>query len=297
MEVSRATAGRPHRGHVGLTGRSSRAIVRKHWETDACLVSRCPYSDRITRIHHLRQILREVIIGQILVVASSDFGPTGRICRGSAGTLFFIERTREMLPILKSALVWTFAALGAVWLASEGCDSPKPKPDAGASSASTGNGPAQLVGVPGVQNLGAPTAEDTGPHAAGKKVFRSLNCAVCHPLPGIDALPRMAATAAVATAGPPGADGVPPGRPQRPPSLARVGADPGHTVEWLIAQIRDPKSHNRESRMPAYDESRISNDDLKSLAEFLESLKGDGGGDADSRSDPDRGIEIRPPGS
>jgi hypothetical protein len=66
-----------------------------------------------------------------------------------------------------------------------------------------------------------------------------------------------------------------------------------------MAQIRDPKSHSSESRMPAYDDSKISNDDLKSLAEYLESLKGDEGGeprDAGSKSDGDSGVEIRQPG-
>jgi hypothetical protein len=219
-----------------------------------------------------------------------------------------MERTVELVPILKRRLIDGFAALlGAVWLSLVGCDSSEPNPSAITNSASTGSkGPPQMAGTPGAQDQGAPTIEDTGPHAAGKKVFRSLHCAVCHPLPGMHALPGMAATAVFGTmAAPPGPGERPPGNPagppagpggfggslpQRPPSLLKVGADPGHTVEWLMAQIRDPKSHNPESRMPAYDESKISNDDLKSLAEFLESLKGDEGGeqgDAESNSDGD----------
>lgn len=45
-----------------------------------------------------------------------------------------------------------------------------------------------------------------------------------------------------------------------------------HTVEWLIAHIRNPKSHKPESRMPAFD-GKISQEDLKALAEYLASLQ------------------------
>jgi mono/diheme cytochrome c family protein len=229
---------------------------------------------------------------------------------------FFHQRTLELVPILKRRLIDGFAALGAVWLSLAGCDSSKPNPSAITSSASTGsNGPPQMAGTPGVQDQGAPPIEETGPHAAGKKVFRSQHCAVCHPLPGMHPRPGIGGQAVFGTmAGPPGPGGRPPGgpagppgapggfdaRPQRPPSLLKVGADPEHTVEWLMAQIRDPKSHSPESHMPAYNESKISTDDLKSLAEFLASLKGDEGGeqrDVESKSDGDSGVEIRRPGS
>ena len=59
-----------------------------------------------------------------------------------------------------------------------------------------------------------------------------------------------------------------------------MGADPEHTVEWLTTHIRNPKTHKPESRMPAYDENRINNEDLQALAEFLASLKGEEGGEA-----------------
>src|SRR5437016_248419 len=38
----------------------------------------------------------------------------------------------------------------------------------------------------------------------------------------------------------------------RAPDLTHVGADPTHTAEWIADQIKNPKSHNPASRMPAY---------------------------------------------
>jgi len=87
--------------------------------------------------------------------------------------------------------------------------------------------------------------------AAGRKVYESLDCARCHSL----------------GAGPGGAV-----KKGRGPSLSHVGADAGHTVQWLSEQIRNPKSHRPNSRMPAYDR-KVNADDLKSLAEYLASLK------------------------
>jgi cbb3-type cytochrome oxidase cytochrome c subunit len=58
----------------------------------------------------------------------------------------------------------------------------------------------------------------------------------------------------------------------RGPSLAKVGQDPTHTVDWLVEHIRNPKTHKADSRMPAF-ESKISAEDLRSLAGYLASLK------------------------
>jgi mono/diheme cytochrome c family protein len=62
-----------------------------------------------------------------------------------------------------------------------------------------------------------------------------------------------------------------PGR-MRGPSLAHVGADPGHDATWIAAHIRDPKSHNPRSRMPAF-ASRLGEAEIQQLAEFLATLK------------------------
>jgi mono/diheme cytochrome c family protein len=56
------------------------------------------------------------------------------------------------------------------------------------------------------------------------------------------------------------------------PDLAKVGANPEHSVEWLMGYIRNPKSVKTNSRMPPY-EGKMSDEDLKSIAEFLSSLK------------------------
>lgn len=56
------------------------------------------------------------------------------------------------------------------------------------------------------------------------------------------------------------------------PDLAKVGADPKHTPEWLTEHIKNPKSHKLDSRMPAF-ASKINDDDLRALVEFLASLK------------------------
>jgi mono/diheme cytochrome c family protein len=56
------------------------------------------------------------------------------------------------------------------------------------------------------------------------------------------------------------------------PSLAKVGADPDHTAEWIAEHIRNPKAHSPQSSMPAF-ASQLSDEDIRSLAEFLAALK------------------------
>jgi mono/diheme cytochrome c family protein len=114
----------------------------------------------------------------------------------------------------------------------------------------------------------APAIDETGPFAAGKKVFNSHGCARCHTV-----------TAAAATGGmPPGKEGPPMAGPAGKgwgggPSLAQVGKDPEHTIDWIMAHIRDPKAHKPQSRMPAFNDQRLNDADLRALAEFLASLK------------------------
>jgi mono/diheme cytochrome c family protein len=101
---------------------------------------------------------------------------------------------------------------------------------------------------------GPPTGvAETGPHAAGKRAFNSNGCVNCHSIGG---------GAAAATSGK--------GR-MKGPDLAIVARDPEHTPEWLTEYIRNPKSKKTESRMPP--QSRISDDDLRSVVEYLSSLK------------------------
>lgn len=119
---------------------------------------------------------------------------------------------------------------------------------------------------------------DSGPHAAGKKVFAAQNCFRCHNIGDIGA-PTMG--------GPPGSAGgpplpgqlpgtLPPGgkmRSTRGPDLAHVAKDPEHTVDWLMAHIRNAKTHKPDSAMPPFPESKINDEDLRHLADYLASLK------------------------
>jgi cbb3-type cytochrome oxidase cytochrome c subunit len=57
-----------------------------------------------------------------------------------------------------------------------------------------------------------------------------------------------------------------------------------------MAHVRNPKTHKPESRMPAYDENKINNEDLQALAEFLASLNGEEGGEA--KEEPDKVDEA-----
>jgi cbb3-type cytochrome oxidase cytochrome c subunit len=56
----------------------------------------------------------------------------------------------------------------------------------------------------------------------------------------------------------------------RGPELSTVGAK--RSRDWLIEHVRNPKSHNPQSRMPAYD-GKINDNDLQLLADYLASLK------------------------
>lgn len=81
---------------------------------------------------------------------------------------------------------------------------------------------------------------------AGKAVYASNGCAKCHSLGGQGG--RMG------------------------PDLTRVGADTAHTPQWLIEHVKNPKTQNPASRMPAF-EGRINDTDLNALGAYLASLK------------------------
>lgn len=56
------------------------------------------------------------------------------------------------------------------------------------------------------------------------------------------------------------------------PNLSKAGADPAHTVDWLTAYIKDPKSQKPDSKMPKF-EGKLDADQIKSVAEFLAAKK------------------------
>jgi cbb3-type cytochrome oxidase cytochrome c subunit len=56
------------------------------------------------------------------------------------------------------------------------------------------------------------------------------------------------------------------------PDLSRTGAAPGHTAQWLAEHVRNPKSHNPGSTMPAF-VGKIPEADITALGDYLASLK------------------------
>jgi mono/diheme cytochrome c family protein len=82
--------------------------------------------------------------------------------------------------------------------------------------------------------------------AAGKGVYDAVGCARCHAIGGQGG--RMG------------------------PDLTRTGAVRGHTVAWLVAHVNNPRAHNPQSRMPAF-EGRIPEKELQALGAFLAALK------------------------
>jgi len=100
---------------------------------------------------------------------------------------------------------------------------------------------------------------ESGPHAAGKKAMVASGCFRCHAVNG--------ARASGAPGGPPG--GMMGGRG---PDLGKAGRDSEHTVAWLAEFIKNPRSKKPEARMPPQ-EGRLSDGDLKAIAEYLASLK------------------------
>jgi mono/diheme cytochrome c family protein len=96
---------------------------------------------------------------------------------------------------------------------------------------------------------GTPGAADR--YAAGKQVFRA-HCAGCHTVGGGEAV-------------------IASGDRLAGPDLARVGADPEHTRQWLMDTIRDPQAENRVARMPKF-EGKLTEGDLLALVDYLASL-------------------------
>jgi hypothetical protein len=58
----------------------------------------------------------------------------------------------------------------------------------------------------------------------------------------------------------------------RAPDLGKIGSDPEHTVTWLMDYVRNPKTQKADAKMPPF-EGKIKDEDLRSLAEYLASLK------------------------
>jgi mono/diheme cytochrome c family protein len=81
----------------------------------------------------------------------------------------------------------------------------------------------------------------------GLMAFRSNNCGNCHAMGGEKDTGKG-------------------------PSLAAVGKDEKHTVDWLVEHIKNPKAHVPDSKMPGF-EGKIDAATIKQIAEFLATLK------------------------
>ena len=97
-------------------------------------------------------------------------------------------------------------------------------------------------------------AGPAAPATSGRAIFEA-KCMNCH-------------TAGVPSAGPAGG-----GKGMRGPDLAKVGANPMHTRDWIMAYVRNPKELKPDARMRAFG-NQIPDVDLASLADYLLSLKG-----------------------
>jgi mono/diheme cytochrome c family protein len=85
--------------------------------------------------------------------------------------------------------------------------------------------------------------KDDGPFAAGIKVFNDT-CFKCHAL------------------GPSG--------PGKKINLAALDAN--KDAAWIKEHVRNPKTHNPNSKMPAFAADQVSDENLKTLAEYIVSL-------------------------
>ena len=118
------------------------------------------------------------------------------------------------------------------------------------------------MGNPGMKL--PPPLEETGTHAAGKKVYNAQACARCHSMGKAPGGPAK---------GGPAMGGPGKGGPKaKGPDLAKAGAKEGRTADWFVAYVSNPKKENPDSKMPAF-ENKIKADDMRALAEFLASLK------------------------
>jgi mono/diheme cytochrome c family protein len=176
------------------------------------------------------------------------------------------NRTPLIVGLVLGGVVFLVGAAGLAWHFSKKgttvAETSKPGPSAPAvatRASAPGPGAGSEAAGPGA----GPEATGSGPgggevdqFTAGRRVFEDNNCTRCHSLSG----------GGSAASGGGGRGG------NRGPSLAAVGRDPAHTVDWLMEHIRNPKAHRPDSRMPPF-EGKIQAQDLRALATYLASLK------------------------
>ena len=165
-----------------------------------------------------------------------------------------MTRTKVRFAAWGIAFLGVFAAVSIVGCKKDDSNDP---PVSSAPMAMPGGGGGPMGGGP--MGGGGPGAakpiEEKGPFVAGIKVFNANRCGMCHTVTGEAAGNPM------------------PGGPPKGPDLLKVGADATHTRAWLAVQIRNPKEHKANSRMPQQGADKINDADLEKLIDFLASLK------------------------
>jgi mono/diheme cytochrome c family protein len=100
------------------------------------------------------------------------------------------------------------------------------------------------------QATAPPSPDSGGPNAtllaSGRTVFGSNPCMNCHSIQGQGG--------------------------GRAPDLSHIGANPQHTAEWIAGYVKNPKSVDPGSDMPAFGD-RISDQDYQALGAYLASFK------------------------
>lgn len=157
------------------------------------------------------------------------------------------SKTPLILGLLAGVVVLVAAGGGLAFVLSK-----RGQPQQQASSTPTSQPADAPAGAGGAATPGGDAGAGGG-SGDGRQVFET-QCARCHSPAGG------------------GSGGKGKGR-GKGPDLSGIGSDARHTVESITTYVRDPKSVKPDSRMPAFGTSRISADDLRSLATFLKAQK------------------------
>jgi mono/diheme cytochrome c family protein len=90
------------------------------------------------------------------------------------------------------------------------------------------------------------------PALTGPKGTYAQHCASCHAQAGEPGGPKLGSSKGT--------------------NLTHIGSEPGRTVEWLAAYIRDPKSQRSNAKMPAF-EGKLTEEEIRAVAELLAAQK------------------------
>ena len=132
-----------------------------------------------------------------------------------------------------------------IYFAFAGCGAPPQSQNASPNAKPVSTVRAGMMGT-NMSPISPFRKRDADAVSQGKKVYADNKCADCHVIAG---------------------NGTSVG-----PDLTHTGADPKHTLAWLEAEIQNPKSHDSNGFMPAY-QNKIKGEDLSALAAYLASLK------------------------